>query len=317
MSTSYTGNWWFSSWQGSVVQACPSSTPPATKSSSDPSSTSVAPTAGSATSDSAGDPYSCPVVNNSAVNTLSKAEAQSAFIKLMDSTGFTFSASDVEVYADSLFTTATAQYKVQINGETIDTGLYFSAEWGSDGKLVSASGNAVKLVDAGTFETISPAEAVSRANDEKWASYLGFGGPMMGMVEGDVRGVPTRDTIAKTEPGIGAPIGGSTGIDSVPAPPATDTMPEVTAAPVPGDDPATGSIGGASGGVATAEPMPTDTYIQPTPTVQNITIDKVKRAWMQLTDAKGGVWLVLGYQLLSGDTTYSTVPAIADGLIGF
>jgi hypothetical protein len=62
---------------------------------------------------------------------------------------------------------------------------------------------------------------------------------------------------------------------------------------------------------------------QPSPKIQEVTIDKVRFAWMQIFDTTGSTWIVPGFELLGvgdnveGENIFGQVTTIPEGLIEF
>ena len=264
------------------------------------------------------EPQPCPVV---VASKPSIDDAKTQFIKLFAQTGFSFEAGDIQVSKnDAGITSAYGQANLATRKGNAFSDLGFSMTWSSDGTLVAANGLASKLVDQGSFETISEVDAIARANDPKWQFFGGYGM----LVDGVAKGAPVAG-YGSIEGGAAA---GSSSSASAPAPIALPTAtpgpvasyvagdaptampdPDVTAEPVP--------LPTEGGALVDPMPIPNETFLLPTPEVKDIVIDHLELSWMQISDAKGKVWLVPAYQLFSGANAYARVPAMADGIIGF
>lgn len=88
--------------------------------------------------------------------------------RIFSATGLKVSAEEITVYRDDWSASATASQKV--GGQ--ETAITWSIGYDSKGNLAWASGNSVKAVQRGEFETISAQSAVSRLSDWRW-----FGAP--------------------------------------------------------------------------------------------------------------------------------------------
>jgi hypothetical protein len=91
-------------------------------------------------------------------------EARALAQELFASTGYDVDAADIELYSDDWGTTATAYLVV----EGARTAVAWSANWSNTGELSYASGHALRVESQGTFDTVSPADAVTRLEDGRW-----------------------------------------------------------------------------------------------------------------------------------------------------
>jgi len=221
--------------------------------------------------------------------------------------GVDFDPADIAVMADEW--SSFASVALVVNDQK--TAIEWSISWSGNGELSYAQGNAVTIVDAGEFNTVSDAAAVERLADWRWfgagpTDYQGGMGVMRSSVD----------------PGFDAMAGdAATGENVEPAEPAEPTV-DPTEEPVPSE---------------TTEPVPTETgapVIEPTeapiplptetPTLepsepplpfQTITIDESKSVLLLVWDANGNAWLVPGVALTGTDSWWQTVISLAEGLI--
>ena len=243
----------------------------------------------------------------------SAAKAKTQFIEVMKLTGFDFASGDITLQRDPYSTYASAQISLPLAVTNKTTNLMFSMSWNDKGEVTSASGIASKIVDQGSFDLISPVAAVARANDIKWANYLGFGGGPIAYdsVKPGAPAVRTGSLVGDTAT---PPAGSSSSSGGSATAPTAVPMPVETALPSDAPD----AVDPTSTTISVdPTPAPIETGVAPTPELQEVVIDRVELGWMQLTDSNGHVWLVPGYLLFAGEVSYQIVPAIADGLMGF
>lgn len=89
---------------------------------------------------------------------VSNAAATKSALRIFSATGLEVSSSDVRLSRDDFGLSASAD--LQIDG--MQTGLVWSVHWNGEGKIDSASGHSVQLVDRGQFNNVSPTAAVGR-----------------------------------------------------------------------------------------------------------------------------------------------------------
>ena len=284
-------NWWFSAWQGdSKDMNCDNEAPASEKD-------------------------SCMFVPSESSAKPAKTDAFAQFIKVMKISGFDFDSKDLGFYREHFGSSVSAEYKFNADGQEVNTGLFFSMWFDASGNLVSAGGTLGTVIDKGNFKTISAKDAVARANDVKWAGYWG----MMAS-----RGGATTFS-TPVDSGAGSDSSGGVSSDAVEAVDgmAVDPMPVATAEPYadvevepyadPTEAPAADAISVMPGEVVDEQSTP----IQVEPTIEEVTIDKVKFVWLQIFDTAGNTWIVPGYALWSGENYYAQVPSIQEGLIAF
>jgi len=273
-------NWWLSAWYGEdkVAMTCSSELAATNKD-------------------------SCFYVPSDAEAGISKADAIAQFIRIMQITGASFKASEVQFNRDRYSSNVWAELSLNQDGASINTGLYFGMQFDSNGNVFGASGALAKIVDKGTFSTISPIDAVARANDPKWSTFWGIGSR-------DAYSTMPGTTV---EGGSSEPsAGGEIAVD----PKVIDKVVpnSVLVEPTPVSGASTDSV---TSGQATTEPMPAVSESPAAVKVEEVTIVRVLPIWLQASDSTGNTWLVPGYQLLSDENNYAQVPSVQDGLIAF
>lgn len=264
-----TGDWWFNDPTVTSVYVC------------DPSATSV-----DAAEQGCTLPSEAP-----ATRAPSGEEARSLAKALFASTGYAVAANDIEITSGSDGTSASAYLTV----DGVKTGLGWSAYWTNTGGLAYAYGHSVHPEARGTFNTVSPTDAVQRLSDYRWYGAAGpdyQGGAMM-----FAKGSAVEDAPGNVDGSGGAEDSG-TGPE---APPAVDPTP-------PTDVPAEPSM-----------PAPDETLppvdIQPTPDVVEVTVDKAAATLLLMWDANGNAWLVPGYAMQMPEGWWSAVVSLVDGVI--
>jgi hypothetical protein len=221
--------------------------------------------------------------------------------------GVDFDPADINVMADEW--SSFASVALTVNGQP--TAVEWSISWSGNGELSYAQGNAVTIVDAGEFNTVSDAAAVERLADWRWfgagpTDYQGGMGVMRSSVDagfdsmaGDAAtseavepAEPTEPTVEPTE----APVPSET----------TEPVPSETGEPVPDETDAPIVE-------PTEEPIPLPT--EPELPVQTITIDESKAVLLLVWDANGNAWLVPGVALTGTDSWWQTVISLVEGVI--
>lgn len=89
---------------------------------------------------------------------ISDGAATKTAVKIFSATGLDVSAADVRVSRDDFGMSASAD--LNING--LKSGLVWSVHWNGEGKIDSAWGHSLELVDRGEFSNVSPSAAVER-----------------------------------------------------------------------------------------------------------------------------------------------------------
>ncbi len=98
----------------------------------------------------------------------SKAEMISQAVKLFSATGLKVSPTDIETSLSEWGASAYASLK--IGGQ--DSPIEWTISWGSNGKIGTVSGQSVKAVNRGSYETISDKAAVARMSDWRYSGQL-------------------------------------------------------------------------------------------------------------------------------------------------
>ncbi len=236
------------------------------------------------------------------------ADARSQAQKLFARTGLSVSVNDIKLVADTSQTSAIAY--LTVGGEK--TALDWEVTWSSTGKVASASGHTVTVVDRGSRATISEADAVQRLSDSRW---YGSAGPKyqsaIRMYAADGAGAGTTTSTgsapapgAVASPPTAEPTAAPTDIPSaVPSPGPTDTpTDQPTAVPTATPtDPATDA--------PTPEPTPTG------PPIIDVTINKAEPTLLLMWDSKGGAWLVPGYAMRVENGWWTSVVSLVPGVI--
>jgi len=216
--------------------------------------------------------------------------------------GVDFDPADITVMADEW--SSFASVALVVNSQK--TAIEWSISWSGNGELSYAQGNAVKIVDAGEFDTVSDAAAVERLADWRW-----FGsGPM------DYQGGmwATRSSVEPSFDAVTGESGEAVETTEPAVDPTEEPAPSETTEPVPSE---------------TTEPVPAETeapVIEPTEApiplpsepempVQTITINESKDVLLLVWDANGNAWLVPGVALTGTDSWWQTVISLVEGVI--
>ncbi|MEN9910633.1 MAG: hypothetical protein RLZZ441_201, partial [Actinomycetota bacterium] len=221
-----------------------------------------------------------------------EAETRLLATEFFTAMGVSFESADITVMVDEWSSFASVALKV--SGQP--TAIEWSISWSGNGELSWAQGNAVTIVDAGEFDTVSDAAAVERLADWRW-----FGvGPT------DYQGGMMWATRSSVGSGFDAMDGDAATGESVEPTEPTEPTVEPTEEPAPSD---------------TSEPEPTDTEAPiPLPTedeipVETITIDESKSVLLLVWDANGAAWLVPGVSLNGTEWWWQTVITLVEGVI--
>lgn len=198
-------------------------------------------------------------------------QARTSAMALAKALGVVPDAADVRVEGDEWGRYVT--WSLRLDG--VPSPLVFSAVYGGQGKLTSASGYLARPERAADYPRVGTAAAL----DELRSGASFWGGPL-----------PMTGDVAVTNGGGEA---GAAGAGAASGPPAT--MVEGAVAPsTPACDPAADCVPG-----STTPPEPV-----------RVTITEVQPALTMLWGADGDVWLVPAYRFLSADGEVATVPAI-------
>ena len=226
----------------------------------------------------------------------SESEARAIAAELFAATGLDVAESDITVYADEWQTTATAN--LVVNGTK--TALDWGVGWSTTGVMSYAYGHSVKVVDKGSYDTVSAAAAVDRLDDWRW---FGSAGPDY---QGGAMLYATSDLARSSDvmPATDEPVAGPT---EAPADPGT-SEPGVTEPSEPAVDP-------------TVEPLPEPTLVDPmpepmpTPETVVVTVEEAHETLLLLWDSEGNAWLVPGFAMPHPDGWFTTVVSLIEGVI--
>lgn len=217
--------------------------------------------------------------------------ARSAARALFASTGFEVAAADIEVLSSTDGTSANAYLTV----DGIKTGLGWSAYWTNTGALAYAYGHSVHPEARGTFDTVSPTDAVQRLTDNRWYGSPGpdfQGGAMMFAKGGavDDADATVEGSGGVAEPGTSPTVDPNAPVDTPTAEPIDPTVPspEETLPPID---------------------------VEPTPEVVEVTVDNATATLLLMWDADGNAWLVPGYAMQMPEGWWNAVVSLIDGVI--
>jgi hypothetical protein len=209
----------------------------------------------------------------------SRAEAIAKALEVFNASGLTATESDLRVDMSEWGVSVTAAMVV----DNQPTSIEWYIGWGSDGEISYAQGHSVVAQAVGTYNTISPVQAMDRLDQWIWygspPSYLYEKYPAI-YSDMSVRNEPLVDpevseTEETTEP--------------------NEPSPSETASP---------------------EPEPTETEPAPVePQVVTLTIVRAESALLGIWDAAGDVWLVPGWVMFNDEGWWSTVISLIEGII--
>ena len=209
----------------------------------------------------------------------SKSEAIAKALEVFNATGLAVTESDLRVDMSEWGVSVTAAMVV----DNQPTSIEWYIGWGSDGEISYAQGHSVMAQAVGTYNTISPVQAMDRLDQWIWygspPSYLYEKYPAI-YSDMSVRNEPLVDpevseTEETTEP--------------------SEPSPSETASP---------------------EPEPTETEPAPVePQVVTLTIVRAESALLGIWDAAGDVWLVPGWIMFNDEGWWSTVISLIEGII--
>jgi hypothetical protein len=230
----------------------------------------------------------------------SEQAAKQTAAALFSAAGPTFKASDIKVESTDWQLYATAILKV----EGQETAIEWQASWARSGKLESATGHAVEVVDRGSFETVSAVTAVEqRLREYRWSGQMASSSYHFN------HSLDSRSFDEVIEP-YENPIPGANS-DPVPA----ETSDGADSDPVPAE---TSDGEAVSGMVATAAPpvsMQSGGSEASETRQDKIVITSAKAALVLVHDANGRSWLVPGYEVTDGHGFYAGVISVVDGVI--
>ena len=223
----------------------------------------------------------------------SKSEAIAKALEVFNATGLAVTESDLRVDMSEWGVSVSAAMAV----DNQPTSIEWYIGWGSDGEISYALGHSVVAQAVGTYNTISPVQAMDRLDQWIWygspPSYLYEKYPAI-YSDMSVRNEPLVDPeVSKTEE---------------PAEP----QPSSSASPGEPSEP----IEPSPSETATAEPEPTETDPAPVePQVVTLTIVRAESALLGIWDAAGDVWLVPGWIMFNDEGWWSTIISLIEGII--
>ena len=233
-------------------------------------------------------------------------EALALAAELFSATGFDVDAADIEIYSDDWSTSATAYLVVE--GER--TAIAWSANWSNTGELSYAYGHSLRVESQGTFDTVSPTDAVARLDDGRWYGSPGpdFQGGAIAFATDTIGGSTLKSDDA--EPSTGTETEPSTEPDpgTEPTDPSTETPIDPTTPVEPTEEPIDPEIPVDPG--TEEPPLP-----EPSPEVVEVTIDNATATLVMMWDVTGNVWLVPGYAMKMDEGWYNAVVSLVEGII--
>ena len=209
----------------------------------------------------------------------SKSEAIAKALEVFNATGLAVTESDLRVDMSEWGVSVSAAMAV----DNQPTSIEWYIGWGSDGEISYAQGHSVVAQAVGTYNTISPVQAMDRLDQWIWygspPSYLYEKYPAI-YSDMSVRNEPLVDPEVSETEGIAEPI---------------EPSPSET---------------------ASAVPEPTETEPAPVePQVVTLTIVRAESALLGIWDAAGDVWLVPGWVMFNDEGWWSTVISLIEGII--
>jgi hypothetical protein len=209
----------------------------------------------------------------------SKSEAIAKALEVFNATGLSVTESDLRVDMSEWGVSVSAAMVV----DNQPTSIEWYIGWGSDGEISYAQGHSVVAQAVGTYNTISPVQAIDRLDQWIW-----YGSPPSYLYE--------------KYPAIYSDM-------SVRNEPLVDPEVSETEEPAEPSEPSPSET-------ASAEPEPTET--EPAliePQVVTLTIVRAESALLGIWDAAGDVWLVPGWIMFNDEGWWSTVISLIEGII--
>ena len=209
----------------------------------------------------------------------SKSEAIAKALEVFNATGLAVTESDLRVDMSEWGVSVSAAMAV----DNQPTSIEWYIGWGSDGEISYAQGHSVVAQAVGTYNTISPVQAMDRLDQWIW-----YGSPPSYLYEK----YPAiySDMSVRNEPLVDPEV--------------SET--EVTTEPI---EPSPSET-------ASAVPEPTETEPAPVePQVVTLTIVRAESALLGIWDAAGDVWLVPGWVMFNDEGWWSTVISLIEGII--
>ena len=209
----------------------------------------------------------------------SKSEAIAKALEVFNATGLAVTESDLRVDMSEWGVSVSAAMAV----DNQLTSIEWYIGWGSDGEISYAQGHSVVAQAVGTYNTISPVQAMDRLDQWIW-----YGSPPSYLYEK----YPAiySDMSVRNEPLVDPEV--------------SET--EETTEPI---EPSPSET-------ASAVPEPTETEPAPVePQVVTLTIVRAESALLGIWDAAGDVWLVPGWVMFNDEGWWSTVISLIEGII--
>jgi hypothetical protein len=213
-----------------------------------------------------------------------EAEARAEAAKIFQATGLSVSAEDVRVLTRD-------EWGVRVSAALVVDGVETALEWSlyfAPGPiLASATGHSVSLLERGSFDTISPVDAVDRLASGMW-----WGSPGPGFYSYDLMSTSAR----AVEGAEDMPVE-----DGGELPP-----PDGEEAP------------GGEGEVPLPEPeVPLEPEMPTEPEVVRLTVTSAEATLLLVWDAAGRAWLVPGYVMRYSDEDWglNSVISLIEGVI--
>lgn len=214
-------------------------------------------------------------------------EAQAEAAAIFQATGLPVSAEDVRVLNRDEWGIGVSA-SMMVDGQ--ETALEWSIYWAPGPTLASATGHSVSLVERGSFETVSPLDALERLDSGMW---WGSPGPSFYSLDGMAISSRAIEGEAEVPAEEGEPL-----------PPAEETP-------------------GADGDVPAEPELPVDPELPVEPDVPmeqetvRLVVESAESALLLVWDAAGNAWLVPGYVMryAEDDWGWTSVIAVIDGVI--
>lgn len=133
-----------------------------------------------------------------------ESEARARARALFATTGFDVAERDLRVTADASQTTVTANLIV----DGVETALDWGVSWSSTGAISSAYGHSMKVVDRGSYDTISAVAAVDRLAGGRWYGAAGpaYQGDASALAAGSARAIePPVEPAPSGDPQVDPP----------------------------------------------------------------------------------------------------------------
>ena len=216
-----------------------------------------------------------------------ESEARSLAGEAFAASGLEVAAEEIRVSVDEYQTMASAYLQVDGVATALDWGIAWSA---ATGEIVWAYGHAIEVVERGTFDTVSPVEAVERLSDWRWFGAAGPDYQSGYSILAAESGVARDTMIADPDAPVSSPAE-PTPIE----PPVGEPIP---AEPEPLPEP--------------VEPLPEPL---PEPETVTVTVEDAEATLLLLWDAQGNAWLVPGYAMLQPEGWWNAVVSLVEGVI--